>query len=232
MEKEVKRSKKVHIKKIVVLVVTVLVAMGLLFWQIFFQSKNDDTKNADSSKVDSETKTDTTTAETTIDPLEGWLSFSRNGISLKYPPDWTTLGNEYPESHIFTNYFGNQSIELDRISPQTGFIGFTLVYFQNGYNYGIATNAGASEYVSSSTDLEYFLKEMNGVTGNTATKETMQIGGIESIRFVWNDITTPWGIKGSGGIYTFNYILATDVDEADAEETVNQILDTVEFINI
>lgn len=219
---------------IAVIIAIVITALFVsIYWQKIFPSAFNKTAEINNTNEASNNSTSSDNiSDETVNSTEGWKSFSRNGISLKYPSNWAILDNEFPESHIFTNYFGNQEIELDRTSPQSGFIGFTLVFFENDYNTGITGDVGTSEFVTSSTDLAYFLKEMNGLLNKSAAQETMQIGGVESIRLVWEDITTPWAIKGNNGIYTFNYIVATDVEKSDAEKSVNQILATVEFIHI
>jgi len=216
---------------VVILSVAIMGTLGYVFWQNFLRPKTSDAQISTVTSTKTPKKTDTTTSVAKIDSTADWNNYSRNGITLKYPKSWSTLDNDGPNPYFYSSYFGNQEIQLGRDNLPNGFIGLTLGYSRNGDNLGRTSNDGPDIILSSSTNLTDFLKYGHGMTGAKTAQETIQIGGVQATRLLWNDMITPWAVKTSTGVYEFDYQIASDINKTDAEKSVNQIFDTVKFTN-
>jgi len=240
MNKQKSQSGFAHLAIVILLAVALAGTLGFVFWQNFMQPKTSDVKVDTSTNTIPKSTTQTTTPVVEVDPTADWNEYSRDGIMLKYPKSWYIYSSDCCNPYFHSVYFSNKQYLEGLDNPQSGFVGLLLGYSMNGDNLGSFTGEAKDEtYLSSSMDLTYFLKLGHGMYGIDTTQETMQIGGVDAIRLVWKgagregvDMITPWGVKTSGGVFQFDYRIASDVDSSEAEKSVNQILDTVEFTNL
>lgn len=215
---------KTHKKGFVVPLLLVLIAALLIGGGVYaYIQKNQSNQSAVTSIVQT---SDSQTADLN--------NYSQYGITLKYPQNWVTLGDGNPlTATIHFIEFSNQKRTRGVDSIPNNYVGFELTYFQDGY---LLPQAGSTkEYLSDSTDLTYFIRIMYGLLPpgyfNNAKKETMQIGGIQAVRYLWGTgQTTPWVVKVGGSVYDFQYRHGRDVKEQDAADVLNQILTTVHFV--
>jgi hypothetical protein len=197
---------------LLIMVIAALVAFaGWYVWQSQHKStKSSETANNQSGNAPTTKATDNTASETTTQPIDetaDWKSYTRYGITFKYPQTWTLKAHDSVQSTAtdltspdFPGTDGNRTGEQIEVSEG--------IYPQSGLN---AENFKSKFIDSNSNDISDF--KILTVNGNQAV-QYFALKTRTTVFFLPNDKTI-----------TFN--LDNYPDRAASSTTYNEMINTV-----
>ena len=81
----------------VVLVLVIVVLLGVVGWFVYKNQKKTTPSTTTTVNTTASTPAKTTTTPV-VDPYAGWKSYSRYGVTFKYPSDWGFKANDTSQS--------------------------------------------------------------------------------------------------------------------------------------
>ncbi len=193
----------------ILLIVIVVGLLGFIGWYVYSQNNkaNNSLKNTDSASKTKPIPQQNSEAQTAkpIDETQNWKSYTRYGITLKYPTDWGLKAND-----------NTQSTSTTLTSPE----------FTDDGTKGQQITVDEAQFTPSGLTVDNFKsKHLDAGPNPYSDYKVLTVNGKKAIQYYQGDSRTTVFFLANGKIVTL--VLDTFPNRAAASATYDKVLGTI-----